>query len=89
MLLFLLFGIGGGGKTGSTAILQPITNKGGYLLNCVFDHGGDEARDVGRAELEAGVRVHFNEPRFQVLIQQKVVPKNLPRKLAPHVIHLT
>lgn len=77
MLLFLLFGIGGGGKTGSTAILQPITNKGGYLLNCVFDHGGDEARDVGRAELEAGVRVHFNEPWLQIFVEHKVIAENL------------
>ena len=69
ILFFLLFGIGGGGKTGSTAILKSTCQTfRANLLYCVFDHGWDEACDVGRAQLQAGICVDLNQPGLQVFI---------------------
>ena len=53
-----------------------------YLLYCVFDHGGDEARYVGRAELQAWIRVHFDQPRLQVLVEHEIVAKDFEGELS-------
>jgi hypothetical protein len=43
----------------------------------VVEHAGDEDFEDLGALLDAGVRVHLDQPRVEVLVQDEVVPEQL------------
>ena len=60
-----------------------------HLLDRVFKHGGDESGQVRGGKLQARVRVDFDEPRLEVLINHKVVTVDFKRAITAVRVHLS
>ena len=69
---FLLAGHGGGGKSGSTAILGHFC-----LLQGVFNHIWNHPGQQRTGCLQTWICIDFNEPWLQSIIYHEVIAENL------------
>lgn len=74
---FFALGQGGGGNSGSTAILHKEVITCNYLLYCILYHCRDQPGKIGGRELKAGVCVDLNQPGFHFFINHEIVAKDL------------
>jgi len=76
--------MGGGGYIGSITIL----NIDAILLKGILEHVRNDSAEQGTREFEARIGIGFNEPNFEVLIDEEIQSKDLKRKLFFVEVHL-
>jgi hypothetical protein len=84
LLILISYSMGGGGYIGSITIL----NIDAILLKGILKHVRNDSAEQGTREFEARIGIGFNEPNFEVLIDEEIQSKDLKRKLFFVEVHL-
>ena len=75
-------------KFSDLSLLFETLNLIANLLDCILEHGWDQTSQIWRRQFQARVRVHFDQPRLQLLVDHKVVPEDLEGAVATVGVNL-